>query len=743
MATFFQSDASSKPRSARLRAQPRGAFACSSRVESLAERLSQIARLRRFTPFAPFAQLSHLTRLTPLSLALVSALVHAQTSNANSDASTTAGSTLAPVFVTANPLGDSDLISPATSVGGDDLTLRAANSLGETLNGLPGVSTTTYGPMVGRPIIRGMDGDRIRLLQNGVAAYDASSLSYDHAVPQDPLSIERVEIVRGPAALLYGGNAIGGVVNTIDNRIPREPIQGVTGAIDASYGGANDARAGAAQVEAGNGQFAFHVDAFDRDTSNQRIPGYAHSAAQRAADGGADEPYGSIPNSDGRWHGGAVGTSYTWADGYAGISYNGFQSDYGSVAEDDVRLRMHQDHVAVASEIRNLSGPFSQLKFDFGYTDYEHREIDNGEVGTTFRNHGYEARLEARHKKIGPLEGAIGVQVSQNTFSALGDEALVPTTQTTNIALFGLEEWQVTQRLKLSAGARLEHVKLDPTPNGNERFANAQGRDFNAGSVSAGALYQLAPAWSLAGNIAYTERAPTFYELYANGPHDATGQYLIGNPDAQKEKAVSTDLSLRFERGPNKASAGVFYSRFRNYLTEYNTGRLVDDDDEVVPAGTDDALNEAVYRGVRAEFYGVELDGKWRVFAKGAHRVDVAFTADYTHARNVDTGEALPRIAPLRATLAADYGYGPFGARAELVHAWAQHRVPEDDLPTGGYTTLGLILTYKFRVGPTNWLAYVRGDNLTNQDVRYASSVVRDIAPEGGRSVMVGLRSTF
>lgn len=488
MATFFQSDASSKPRSARLRAQPRGAFACSSRVESLAERLSQTARLRRFTPFAPFAQLSHLTRLTPLSLALVSALVHAQTSNANSDASTTTGSTLAPVFVTANPLGDSDLISPATSVGGDDLTLRAANSLGETLNGLPGVSTTTYGPMVGRPIIRGMDGDRIRLLQNGVAAYDASSLSYDHAVPQDPLSIERVEIVRGPAALLYGGNAIGGVVNTIDNRIPREPIQGVTGAIDASYGGANDARAGAAQVEAGNGQFAFHVDAFDRDTSNQRIPGYAHSAAQRAADGGADEPYGSIPNSDGRWHGGAVGTSYTWADGYAGISYNGFQSDYGSVAEDDVRLRMHQDHVAVASEIRNLSGPFSQLKFDFGYTDYEHREIDNGEVGTTFRNHGYEARLEARHKKIGPLEGAIGVQVSQNTFSALGDEALVPTTQTTNIALFGLEEWQVTQRLKLSAGARLEHVKLDPTPNGNERFANAQGRDFNAGSVSAGAL---------------------------------------------------------------------------------------------------------------------------------------------------------------------------------------------------------------------------------------------------------------
>jgi iron complex outermembrane receptor protein len=687
--------------------------------------------------------------LVPLPLALCGPLAHAQSSVG--DAADNSGgvaaspdATLAPVFVTANPLGSGALTSPTAALDGDALVLRRANSLGETLNGLPGVSTTTYGPMVGRPIIRGMDGDRIRLLQNGVAAFDASSLSYDHAVPQDPLSIERVEIVRGPAALLYGGNAIGGVVNTIDNRIPREPISGVTGAVDASYGGANDARAGAAQVEGGNGGFAFHVDAFDRDTSNQRIPGYAHSAQQRAIDGpDAEQPYGSIPNSDGRWHGGAVGTSYTWADGYAGISYNGFDANYGSVAEDDVRLRMHQDHVAVASEVRNLQGPISQLKFDFGYTDYEHREIDNGETSTTFRNHGYEARLEARHAKLGPLEGAFGVQVSQNTFSALGDEALVPTTQTTNVALFGLEEWNVTPALKLSVGGRIEHVKLDPVAGDGTKFADASSRDFNAGSLSAGALYKLTPVWSLAGNVAYTERAPTFYELYANGPHDATGQYLIGNPDAQKEKAISTDLSLRYESGPNKASAGVFYSRFRNYLTEYNTGRLVDDDDTPVPAGTPDALNEAVYRGVPAEFYGVELEGRWRVLARGAHRLDLGLTADYTHARNVDTGAPLPRIAPLRATLNADYGYGPFGAHGELVHAWAQHRVPADDFPTAGYTTLALALTYKFHVGATNWLAYLRGDNLTNQDVRYASSVVRDIAPEGGRSVMVGLRTTF
>ncbi|WP_051361691.1 TonB-dependent receptor [Burkholderia sp. WSM2230] len=685
-------------------------------------------------------------RLSPLSLALLAALAHAQsdTSGPAQNATQTPAGSLAPVFVTANPLGDTDLIAPATALYGDALTRRQTNSLGETLNGLPGVSTTTYGPMVGRPIIRGMDGDRIRILQNGVAAWDASSLSYDHAVPQEPLTIERVEIVRGPAALLYGGNAIGGVVNTIDNRIPREPIKGLTGGVDASYGGANNARAGAAQVEGGNGQFAFHVDAFDRETSKERIPGFAHSDRQRALDGpDADEAYGSLPNSDGRWHGGALGGAYTWADGYAGLSYNGYEANYGSVAEDNVRLRMRQDHVAFASEVRNLRGPFSQLKFDFGYTDYEHKEIDNGETSTTFRNHGYEARIEARHRKMGPFEGAVGVQLSQNTFSALGDEALVPTTQTTNVALFGLEEWNVTDALTLSAGARYEHVKQQPTAAGNDKFASARDRDFNAVSASLGALYKLTPLWSVAGNVGYTERAPALYELYANGPHGATGQYLIGNPDAQKEKAVSTDLSLRFASGPNKGSVGVFYSRFKNYLTEFNTGRLVDDSDQVVAPGTDGALNEAVYRGVAAEFYGIELDGKWRVLQKGLHQVDVEVAGDYTHARNVDNDQALPRIAPLRATVAVDYGYGAFGARAELEHAWGQHRVPENDLPTASYTKLGLLLTYKFRVGATNWLAYLRGDNLTNQDIRYASSVVRDIAPEGGRSVMVGLRTRF
>ncbi|KAF1016519.1 MAG: TonB-dependent receptor [Burkholderia sp.] len=703
--------------------------------------------------FARFRSLSAARGLPPLTLIFFASLAYGQSAENGAPRVPAAGVpaiitptlTLAPVFVTANPIGDTELIAPTTLIDSDVLALRRADSLGATLDGLPGVSTTTYGPMVGRPIIRGMDGDRIRLLQNGVAAFDASSLSYDHAVPQDPLTVERIEIVRGPAALLYGGNAIGGVVNTIDNRIPREAIKGISGAVDASYGGTNAARSGAALVEGGNSRFAFHVDAFDRKTSKLRIPGFVHSDRQRALDGhDVSEVSGTIPNSDGRSHGGAVGGAYTWVDGYAGLSYSDFKSNYGSVAESDVRLRMRQQHLAASSEIRNLSEPISQLKFDFGYTDYEHKEIDKGETSTTFRNHGYEARIEARHRKVGRFEGAFGIQTSQNTFSALGKEALVPTTQTTNVALFGLEEWQAAEALKLYLGGRIEHVKLDPTSAGNERFANASGHSFNIGSVSFGTLYKLNPVWSLAGSVSYTERAPTFYELYANGPHDATGQYLIGAPGAQKEKAVSTDLALRYTAGLNKGSIRVFYTRFSNYLTEFNTGRLVGDDGAVVARGTDDALKEAVYRGgMRAEFYGLEWEGKWRAFEKGAHCLDIELSSDYTHARHTETGEPLPRISPLRASLATDYGYGPFGARAQITHAWAQHRVPNNDLPTSSYTALGLVLSYRFPVGSTHWLAYVRGENFTNQEIRYASSVVRDIAPEGGRSVMVGLHTTF
>jgi iron complex outermembrane receptor protein len=399
------------------------------------------------------------------------------------------------------------------------------------------VSSSYFGPGASRPIIRGLDGDRIRMLRNGVGALDASSLSYDHAVPLDPVNVDRIEIVRGPAALLYGGNAIGGVVNTFDNRIT-EAIEGIHGAGELRYGGADTTRSSAGKLEAGNGTFALHLDANAREFNDLKIPGHARS---RHAPPTEDAPgkNGRLATATGartaaRWAVPTPGTTVTRA------VLQQLRRQLRLPAEQDVRIRMKQDHYAFASEIRNLQGPFSSVKVDAGYTDYEHREIEGGEVGTTFKNKGYEARVEARHQPIGPFDGVIGAQVTRNEFSALGEEAFVPQTDTTG-ALFILEEMQATERLKLSLGGRLEHTRVDPDAKGNERFAGADNsNDFTAGSLSSGAVYTLTPIWSLAATLGYTERAPTFYELYANGAHVATGTYELGDANLKKKPCPAT-----------------------------------------------------------------------------------------------------------------------------------------------------------------------------------------------------------
>jgi len=669
---------------------------------------------------------SLLWRLTPLSAALLLASqAHALE--------------LQPQVITANPLGSQQTAAPSTVLEGDELTLQQQGSLGETLNKQPGVSSSYFGPGASRPIIRGLDGDRIRLLRNGVGALDASSLSYDHAVPLDPVNVERIEIVRGPAALLYGGSAIGGVVNTFDNRIPTEAIEGIQGAGELRYGGADTTRSSAGKLEAGNGTFALHLDANSRQFNDLKIPGYARSRHAPASEDGNGKK-GRLGNSDGRQDGGAIGGSYTWDDGYAGLSYSNYDSNYGSPAEEDVRIRMKQDHYAFASELRNLDGPFSSLKFDAGYTDYEHREIEGGETGTIFKNKGYEARVEARHQPLGPLNGVIGTQVSRSEFSALGEEAFVPQTDTDSAALFILEELQATERLKLSLGGRLEHTRVDPDSQGNERFSQADSSSsFTAGSLSSGAVYTLTPIWSVAATLGYTERAPTFYELYANGAHVATGTYEVGDANLSKEKAVSSDLALRFDNGTHKGSVGVFYSHFSNYIGLLGSGRTLNDEGEEDAGG----MPEYTYSGVRARFAGIEAQDHWKLGESAYGKFALELSGDYTRAKNLDNGEALPRIAPLRLNSGLLWELDRWQARIDVEHAASQRRVPDNESGTDGYTTLGASAGYHFDIGSSQWLAFVKGENLTNQTVRYASSILRDIAPAQGRSIEVGLRTTF
>jgi len=668
---------------------------------------------------------------------------------------------LAPVIVTANPLGSAlfDLAAPTSVLGGRELTLQRQSTLGETIANLPGISSTYFGPAASRPVIRGLDSDRIRILQNGTGMLDVSALSPDHATAIDPLVADQIEVVRGPAALLYGGTAVGGVVNALDNRIPQEGIQGVTGRFEPRFGGSDNERSGAAVLEGGNGRIALHADISSRQNDDVRIPGYARSSRQRALDGpGQEQPRDRLPNSSARGGSGALGASLTFDQGYLGVSYSDFKTNYGSVAESNVRLDMNSSRWDVAGEKRGMDSFIQAVKFKYGYTDYQHQELESGAVSTTFKNNGYEGRLEATHAKVGPLSGVFGVQLSSVDFSALGEEALLPKLTTDSKALFLYEE-AAFGRTKFTLGGRLEYVKvasqgggpLDPN-SGLPRFGTAQTRSFYDQSGSAGALYSLTRSLNLATTLSHTERAPTYAELYAKGPHAATRQYEVGDAALTKEKSNGLDLQLRWRFGHHSASIGGFYNRFQNYIVVTNSGNFrgvdgernpVDADGDGIADGSGKAiLPEGQYRAVKADFRGMEAQGKFRVY-EGAGDLDLRLQGDYVRATNRDTGEPLPRIAPLRLGMGLDFQRGSFGTRLDAIYAFKQDRVAANELPTEGYTLVNVALTYRIKTQPMELEVFLKGNNLFNQEARVHTSLLKDIAPLPGRGLLVGVRGLF
>ncbi len=380
------------------------------------------------------------TLAVALGAAFAPGLLFAQPSPASTQATAARAAGAAPqsVIVTGNPLRSTDIAAPTSVLGGDALVLRRGSTLGETLDGLPGMSSSYFGPNANRPMIRGQDGDRIRILSNSGAPLDASALSYDHAVPIDPLVIERVEVLRGPSALLYGGGAVGGVVNAIDNRIPKAAIGGVGGAGELRYGGPATERGASAIVESGGKGFAVHADGFWRRTDDMKVPSF-----QRPDGDGGFETADRIVNSASKSYGGALGASTVWDQGYFGASVDTFQSNYGTVAEEDVTIDMFLNKLTFAGEVRGLGGFVSAVSGQWLVSDYQHQEIEgSGEVATTFKNKGADLRLQAEHAKFslggGSLAGVFGLQTENADFSALGEEAFVPSTSTRQYALFFL-----------------------------------------------------------------------------------------------------------------------------------------------------------------------------------------------------------------------------------------------------------------------------------------------------------------
>ena len=631
--------------------------------------------------------------------------------------------------VTGNPLGlDADqLIVPVTILNGRELSLKRESTLGETLNGIPGISSTNFGPNASRPVIRGLDAERVRIMQNGVGVVDASSLSFDHAVSVDPLVIEQIDVIRGPAALLYGGSAVGGVVNAVDHRIPTEKLEGVTGRTEARLGGAANESNMAGVVDIGNGQIAIHADAYVRKSNDLNIPGFAVSNRKALADGTLQTNSGTLKNSSATSNGGALGASLTLDNGYLGASYSGFNSNYGTVAEENVRIDMKSQRWDIAYEFNELSSVINRVKFRLAHTDYQHQEIDTGVAGTTFKNSGIEGSLEAGHAKIGNISGVVGLQFQNTSFEALGAEAFVPSTNTQSKALYLYEELPVDQ-FKFSLGGRTESNTVDA--GAWSKNSSIQNASFNPTSYALGGLYTFTPNWSLANNLSHNERAPSYFELYANGAHLATGQYEVGNPNFSLERSNGIDAQIRWKDGKNSFSAGPYYTKFSSFIGLLNTGSIVTVQCQ--------PLQEAKFTEVAASFTGFETEGKFNL----NDNIDLKLTGDYVRATNLTSGEALPRIAPLRLSAGLQYQKNTLGARLNVLHAFAQERIAANELATNGYTNVGAMVTYKL---PTkiNVELFAKANNLLNQDIRDSASFLKDIAPQGARSLTIGLRSDF
>lgn len=694
----------------------------------------------------------------PLALAVVT-LATLSGSSAMAQSAPHTDAALPPVTITGNPLGATDLIAPTESYSGATLLLRSKSTLGETLDGTPGVSSSYFGPNASRPIIRGLDGDRVRILQNSGASIDASGLSNDHAVPSDPISMERIEVLRGPGALMYGGSAVGGVVNVIDNRIPKErqfdANGGVAGKLNLEAASGNAERSAAALLETGTDRYALHADAFNRRSGDVAVP-----IALACEKPGAPAVANAICNSSAQAQGGAIGGSLFLGHSRLGASVSTYSSDYGTVAEDAVTIGMRSNRVALEWDLDQLPGWIQSVKLRASQSDYQHTEYEGGEAGTVFKNTGNDLRVTARHAKLGAWEGVLGMQSEAVRFSADGTEAFAPYSRTVQNAVFAFEELPLDWG-RFSLGARLESVQVDSSGNPLvARFVPAS-RNFNPRSLALGALWNAALGWQLSSNLSYSERAPKDYELFADGPHIATHAYEVGNSQAVLEQSTNLDIAAQWKHGAHAFKLSAFVNQFNNYLAQQATGVLRDTEgngaagagvtdngsgQSLESGGTADILPEYVYTQVPARFTGLEASGKLRLLDAG-QTLDLELRGDWVRAANTTTGEWLPRIAPVRLGASLVWAQGAWSARLDANHSHAQTDGPAGQLASQPYTLVNAALGYRQPMGATTALWFARLDNAGDVLAYSATSILSQSAPGKaplpGRSLKLGLQLVF
>lgn len=671
----------------------------------------------------------------------------------------------ADIIVTAPYVRELNIIAGQSVLTGADLVRDLRPQIGDTLAKLPGVSATSFSPGASRPVLRGFQGERIRVLTDGIGSIDVSNTSADHAVTIDPLTAERIEVLHGPAVLLFGSQAIGGAVNILDRRIPRAvPDEPVHVDAIATYGSAANERSigGAVDVPLGAG-FVAHVDGSHRNSDDMEIGGYLLSpelraeqreiAAEEAAEGHAEEAAeaaaladfrGLIPNSATETttagaglalirDGGNLGVSVSWFDSAYGVpSRPGAEHHHAEEAPEDpdahahgeefVTIGLEQIRADARGEIEVDSGFIDKLRVRLGYADYEHTEFEGDEVGTVFATEGVEGRFELVQAERGGWRGVLGGQFFTRDFAATGAEAFVPPNRSSQIGLFGLQEFTLGD-VELEGALRFEHSAVEAD------IVNLT-REFDAVSLAAGASYELAPQVKLGFSVSRSERAPSAEELFSNGPHVATQAFEVGDPSLAKEKSWGGELYARAEADDYKLSAAVYTNQFDDYIFQAATGEERDD------------LPVFQYFQRDASYYGFEVSASATVAETGNVRWLVDGVADYVRA-DIEEGGPVPRIPPLRILAGVEAQMDKFDARLESEWVADQNRTAAFENSTDGHTLVNASVSWRpwGRDNPTALI--LSANNIFDVDARRHASFTKDFVPLAGRDFRLAARFSF
>ena len=693
-------------------------------------------------------------------------------------------SDLTGIVVRANPLARTaeDLARPVEVLAGEQLDEAKSNSLGETVSRLPGVQSSYFGAGVGRPIIRGLEGARVQVLSDGLSAGDVSTVSADHAVSIEPFLANQIEVLKGPATLLYGSGAIGGAVNVIDGRIPEAatatPLEGRA---ELRAGSVNDERTGMVRLDgtSSSGSVVFHFDALHRETGDYDIPGYAeradlhHDDHDDHGDHEEDEAVrGHLPNSFVRTDSGALGVSYIGNSGFVGVGHSLFNTRYGvpghthAEADDhghghdhgdeegdahgDVHIVMDQRRNEIRGGLDDI-GAFESLRVKLAHTDYTHTEYEGDAVGTVFDNTTVEGRVELVHRPLGGWQGAFGLQGSQRDFSAVGDEAFVPDSKARDVGLFWIGERDFGA-LGVELGLRHDRNKIEVAA----MDAIGPSRDFDATSASLAVRWDVSPDLHLSLGLDRAQRTPTAEELYSNGMHVATQSFEFGNPDLDPETANRAEIGLHWHHGPLRLGASLFQVRYDDFIYLADTGL------------EDDGLALRAWHQGDARFHGGEVEAEWD-FAEGDHgawslrtfadvvrgRLDGGasrlFNASIPHGDHVHEYTAelvpegnLPRIAPRRLGGELRWQGAQWRASLGAVRYAGQDDVARFETTSTGYALVHASVAWHLDGADGNAMElFVDGRNLLDEEARVHTSVLKDLAPLAGRGVTAGVRVFF